>query len=47
MNKTRCKQCTHATKEATVYPCCKCAEIQMIKEENYFIDASKNLMKGE
>ena len=45
--KTRCKQCVNADKKATERPCNKCGEVQFskYKQDNQFLDASKNFMK--
>ena len=45
--KTRCKQCVNTSKKATEKPCDKCGEVQFCrnKNDNQFLDASKNFMK--
>ena len=47
--KSRCKKCFSVNKKVTQEPCSKCSEIQygMNKYDNYFLDASKNLMRED
>ena len=49
LRKTRCKKCVNTNKNANQEPCNKCSEIQFLKQnfDNYFLDASKNLMKED
>ena len=46
---TRCSKCKYSEAMVTKDPCNKCNEIQFKKKdfENYFLDSSKNLMRGE
>ena len=45
--KTRCFKCVNANKKATETPCSRCGEVQFSnhKQDNHFLDASKNFMK--